>query len=706
MSHPAARYFDDRHVELENLLSDFVDDAMKSKPSDMQAFLFAWLLRRQAKRHEASARLHTIVDVIASQLQEVLEVESLVKNGVDDRETARTLVQQALIQSEQIISGLSKLLEQLSDEQPSGSRSTYLETIGELVGPEPEREWQEEWAAMVAETNQLDQNTTNTRADSIEQLLSSRGQTIETMERLGWPANDARDFLALQFVKPALGAALQERDPRYAASTYQLCRVVHHRSEQATPPPALYTHLRGPSGLIASDASWESLLTPDSTGFQGFACMALTTADCDPCRFDERGHMARMQPAGPVDQQQPWPLVPVDSEVLLFESAPNDWKGSHAAIVFSDDPCLGVFPPNTLFRLKEIRSPGEWEAPGGVRPRQRLLVVSATYRSPVESITVSIGDHSRYSTSHRTLTFHDRRTYVRGLDALIAKPPLTMELEFQREQEWECNGPAGSPTRTTLRAEWEYVNGPARSAGKRDAGKEGWTPERFREDVNDFIRKRAGMQSRLPHENALLTLDEVLAVRLYSGPSYTPINDWLRQVGKLQGKALVLANYPALSFAATVRHLMCALRKLAAVATAEEARTPLWRGVTGRLPAEFSDPDAAGVVCAVDMAFVSTSRKWQTPIDYMTPETANVLWCLHPEPESDVGFHCGADIKMLSQFAAEDETLFPPCTMFQVVTDNGAPLLNRMDSVREEEAMNRDGKAVRYKAYNVRPSFV
>ena len=32
------------------------------------------------------------------------------------------------------------------------------------------------------------------------------------------------------------------------------------------------------------------------------------------------------------------------------------------------------------------------------------------------------------------------------------------------------------------------------------------------------------------------------------------------------------------------------------------------------------------------------------------------------------GFPGGADIKMLSQFAAEDEVLFPPCTMFEVLT--------------------------------------
>ena len=44
-------------------------------------------------------------------------------------------------------------------------------------------------------------------------------------------------------------------------------------------------------------------------------------------------------------------------------------------------------------------------------------------------------------------------------------------------------------------------------------------------------------------------------------------------------------------------------------------------------------------------------------------EGSNVLWELQPRAQSDVAFHRGADIKMLSQFAAEDEVLFPPCTI-------------------------------------------
>ena len=41
-------------------------------------------------------------------------------------------------------------------------------------------------------------------------------------------------------------------------------------------------------------------------------------------------------------------------------------------------------------------------------------------------------------------------------------------------------------------------------------------------------------------------------------------------------------------------------------------------------------------------------------------------WELEPREESDSAYHCGADISMLSQFAAEQEVLFPPCCLLLV----------------------------------------
>ena len=72
------------------------------------------------------------------------------------------------------------------------------------------------------------------------------------------------------------------------------------------------------------------------------------------------------------------------------------------------------------------------------------------------------------------------------------------------------------------------------------------------------------------------------------------------------------------------------------MATPEEAEEPLWRGVRGVLPNTFWVPDEQGIVCAVDMGFMSTSRNRRTPINYMAGEgMENVLWCLQ----------CGRTIK-------------------------------------------------------------
>ncbi len=159
-------------------------------------------------------------------------------------------------------------------------------------------------------------------------------------------------------------------------------------------------------------------------------------------------------------------------------------------------------------------------------------------------------------------------------------------------------------------------------------------------------------------------------MRLYTGPAYQPINAFLRQISSLTDHFRnQVAQHPGLTYASTVGHICRAIRKLAAVASDEEARKPLWRGVRGELARGFWSPDAQGMVCAVDMAFMSTSRLRNPPIDYMDSDGTNVLWQLHAAPESDSGFHRGADVDMLSQFAGEAECLFPPCTMLAVRQD-------------------------------------
>ena len=127
-----------------------------------------------------------------------------------------------------------------------------------------------------------------------------------------------------------------------------------------------------------------------------------------------------------------------------------------------------------------------------------------------------------------------------------------------------------------------------------------------------------------------------------------------------------VAQHPGLTYACTVGHICRAIRKLAAVATPEEATARLYRGVRGNLERAFWLPDSTGLVCAVDMAFMSTSRARHAPIAYMSDDAQNVMWALKPQVESDTAYHYGADISSLSQFGEEKEVLYPPCTMLQV----------------------------------------
>ena len=126
-------------------------------------------------------------------------------------------------------------------------------------------------------------------------------------------------------------------------------------------------------------------------------------------------------------------------------------------------------------------------------------------------------------------------------------------------------------------------------------------------------------------------------------------------------------------------------------------------------------PDEQNMICAVDTAFMSTSRQRQTPIDYMGAGQ-NVLWELRPQKQSDAAFHRGADIKMLSQFSGEDEVLFPPCTMLEVIRSakgevqpitrpRATSLPEHVEKMNLKIEQSSEGKRV-FLAISVLPSFI
>jgi len=531
----------------------------------------------------------------------------------------------------------------------------------------------------------------------VSEVVQKKARQIEVMVEEGWGPDDAKEFVVLSTASRPIARALCERNSRFAASTHAICRRLYdHGRTQTTLPPLLYCHLDGPGGLAAGDAAWHELLKPDMTGFQGFTSMSLTVASNIDQNFTPEGFAVRMRDGMRIfyDTDDPTPYVPTDSPVVAFESAPpTEQEGRlclHAAV--RTGPHSGTFPPHTLFRLHRIACTKEegFIAPNGVRVMQQLFIVRATYASP---LPVELGLErapGRFATP--TLQYATRAAYIRHLADVFEAHVLTMAQEFERDIQWtDWRG-----TTYSARDEWAYCLGRATrregcGAGVRDEGNEGLTPADFRARVNEHIRARRaeGLGAKLTQQDAELTLDEVIAVRLYSGPAFQPINEFLRQIATLTGRyRAAILRHADLTFCATVTHLCAAIRKLAAVSSPEEQRAPLYRGVRGELPLGFWTEDEHGAISATDTAFMSTSRNSSTPLSYLGEGMPNVLWVLRPRAESEGGYHCGADISLLSQFRHEDEWIFPPFTMMTVLKPGGGTRRSRHEggSVHDERA--------------------
>ena len=104
----------------------------------------------------------------------------------------------------------------------------------------------------------------------------------------------------------------------------------------------------------------------------------------------------------------------------------------------------------------------------------------------------------------------------------------------------------------------------------------------------------------------------------------------------------------------------------------------LYRGVSGKLPDSFFVPDVQGMIAAVDTGFMSTSSSRDTPI-HCIKGGLGVLFVLHCSegPDQATGaLHVGASlVGEASQYPGEEETLFPPLCLLEVMrerVDNGS----------------------------------
>ena len=507
--------------------------------------------------------------------------------------------------------------------------------------------------------------------------------SIDEQLRRGWTQKNAEIFLLLGSASNAISRSIRDRDSRYAASAYAVCGALYAASRadvQKKVPPMMYRHRRGPFSVSEDEPAWDSLDKPDELGFRGVTSSSLVMVDNIPLCFSEQGYSAR------VAETHRLLYKLMDSDIIGFESGPDDEQGAHSVII-TTSPKNGCFPPNTQFRYKEEFAPGTWEAPGGVYPMQRLIVVTATYHPPTVDAAGKVSQLvaeglPRFCTSVVSLTFGKPEAFFLGLDNLTHKPILSMSDEFARDYEWG----AWDGSSFSLRAEWAYVTGEATPStlgcwGERDPLSAGKLPEDFQSDINTFIfeRRRSGLGS-MSGDRAPLTRDEVLALRLFTGPAYIPINAFLRRISKLVGEYRdVLAQHPQYTFAATVGHICRAIRKLVDVASPEESKQSLWATMRGKVPSSLWDPDEsvfpgvsrAGII--VDTGFFCASQSKDEVIKSMQHGDggSNVLWEIRQSPENEEGQHCGANVRILAQFPTNQDVIFAPGTMLQVV-DLGA----------------------------------
>lgn len=658
-------------------LAGLPDNLQQHCPEGAEKLLICLQSTRQANRaveaivRDLHARVRGSADPADSSFQKELR-QALVA-------PTRSALQSLASATEAAQSAVTQLVETTAPE----SRAGYLNSLEELIGPAPvAKDWkQEELPGMLAEECMLrGQDYADVEQHYSLQAFAMKEfegkwddkQSMDTpqlkkdrfVESMGIADEDAQLVAALtdnkNYYAAPLARALRAKDPKYAGTTHHIYSILFNQVAEGRgeAPKVLYRNLHGTNSLVQVDPAWAAIEEADPTGFQGIVSTAIVKAGC--------GTRTLKHPEGFAPSPE---RVPINSDVVCFEISPPDAQGAlHSPLMLSAGS--GVFPPNTLFRLKKV-IPAPFTAidkTGGEHSiNQRCLVVSATFQ-PLGSRT-DTELCGKMSAGVTTLHYGSRNAYIYGVRDIIEKPVLAMQQEFQRNSTWvDWKG-----VKYILHEEWEYVVGPAVcrhgcTAGIRDANNHGFYPETFQSRINTHIRARRaeGYGLDLAPGYAELTILEVLAVRLYTGPAYAPLNLFMRQVALLQGdfRSAAYQNVD-LTFSATVGHLCHAIRKICAVATLEETQQPLFRAVRGVLPRGFWNPEH-GMVCATESAFMSTSKNRKTPISYMGPDN-NVLWEMVPSSSSDGAYHYGADISMLSQYAEEAEVLFPPATMLMAM---------------------------------------
>jgi hypothetical protein len=617
------------------------------------------------------------------------------------------------------------------------TRLGFLESLDDKVGARPRgvRAVEEGLAALFRSL------PVDARVDFREDYLAggvarlrARGKTgtgTQTFKNLidgmvshfGWSREDAEYLTLVQddVVQAELCRSLEEEDPQHAAVLHRSYGILAEKAgAMCEPAPAVYGAVDGGAyacyDLARSEPRWRHLLDADEHGFCGFTSCAQMTFLSDSKHFGSEGS---------------------NYDVVCLTSKAPTAAGLHTAVKMDNDNY--IVPPLALYEVTNVDEAWTYTDDDHKEHTRRLITVSVTYRLSASAVDAETDTDAanKLATNHTFLSYGGSKDSVRGLGDIVRDPSFTMEQEFcMRDEHWTDGG----GRERSAQEEYDYVvNGKAvASLGAmrcgdqdqgRDTGHSGWTIVRYVEETNKYVaaaykakhkkssgkgssgarRADAAVQRRKRLAAAqgdgppVLTREEVIGIRLYTGPAYQPLNTFMREVAKVgEGWRRVLARYHRLTYAATAGHICSGLRKLASVN--DSRKTSLFRGLRGELPEAFWLEDSKGLVTATDFGFMSTSAGKGISVSFLGRKTPNLLWELQCGPEDPMGFHSAADVTVLSQYPDEREVLFPPLTMLQVVEEDV-----ETRGVEEEMVITTaEGEVVKFRFRRVRviPTFI
>ncbi|KAK3271242.1 hypothetical protein CYMTET_20401 [Cymbomonas tetramitiformis] len=357
------------------------------------------------------------------------------------------------------------------------------------------------------------------------------------------------------------------------------------------------------------------------------------------------------------------------------------------AKLVNDPPTAPVFPliplPSTCFQTFKHASVSPWddfEAVISLTPDDVNRIVHAFSQAlpgllteaiktlkaqPVRDAAQSLNGKFTLSESNFTYSYSDLATFFGGLVKVLGTPSVVPSLEENmRREHFACADSVTEFTTgnygitTTPKLEWEFVVNPQPGRQYPCETVHAQHPRRMA-PLDNFLKVMETINAELAAAgHTTLLREEVIALRLYTGPMFAKYNPLLRQV--LSG-----AEYTGNRYVNTIIAINSGILKLSKIQKAVK----VFRGLSGGLlPEEFWHPNAHGVKGGVEMAFMSTTTSEEVALQYADSSDERKAAFVF---EVQMGMvDRGADISPFSQYPHEKEIVFAPLTGMEVV---GAP---------------------------------